>query len=85
MHKTAALILSSFIAMQQSYAQYTGGGNDGFTNIALPKITITDNNAFRGGSNDGFTNIVLPKINIIDNNAAVSAGFSQQKPNSIKN
>jgi hypothetical protein len=35
MHKTAALILSSFIAMQQSYAQYTGGGNDGFTNIVF--------------------------------------------------
>jgi hypothetical protein len=25
MHKTAALILSSFIAMQHCYAQYTGG------------------------------------------------------------
>jgi hypothetical protein len=35
MYKTAALILSSFIAMQQSYAQYTGGSNDGFTNIAF--------------------------------------------------
>ena len=60
------LIILLVCASQLSYAQYTGGSNDGFHQSLLSQTTITDNNAFRGGIDDGFALNLLNKTTITD-------------------
>jgi hypothetical protein len=82
MYKTATLILLSFIVIQQSYAQYTGGSNDGFTKAnAFNQNSIT--NIYKGGVSDGFDTSTIanqnPLINIYK--GGTNDGFSYASVN----
>jgi hypothetical protein len=77
MYKTAVLILSSLMVMQHSYAQYTGGSNDGFHRASAANQNALTN-IYVGGVNDGFDTSAATNQNPLANiyKGGTNDGFS---------
>ena len=69
-----------------SFAQYTGGSNDGFANTLFNKQIIADVSAFKGGNNDGSANASFSRQNVTDvlafrggnNDGVAESSFTRQ-------
>jgi len=59
-------VITYFLFSGQAAAQYTGGSNDGFTNMLLNKQGAADAAANKGGANDGFSVTAFNKQNFTD-------------------